>query len=269
MTGGTDELRLSIAWFETAKPNGPALGNPETTTWSNFASIFATWRREGEKDGLNFVPSRFEMEADGRHVRRQLANVIARTAVALDIETNGKTGEVPPPLEVAAARVQALGHAAVLYTSHNHEKAALRYRIILLLDQEIAPDITAPVFAAKSLDLAGVLDRSKINSAALFYLPSCPYGALDRHQTIVILGEPVGKWLTDAAAARKAEEERIADEAQKAAAARLAARIAAGFDPADSLIEKLRSRYDLDAVLTSHGYDKAGSEVPAPKLRFR
>jgi hypothetical protein len=153
MTGGTDELRLSIAWFETAKPNGPALGNSETTTWSNFASIFATWRREGEKGGLNFVPSRFEMEADGRHVRRQLANVIARTAVALDIETNGKTGEVPPPPEVAAARVQALGHAAVLYTSHNHEKAALRYRIILLLDQEIEPDITAPVFAAKNLDL--------------------------------------------------------------------------------------------------------------------
>ena len=60
MTGGTDELRLSIAWFETAKPNGPALGNSETTTWSNFASIFATWRREGEKGGLNFVPSRFE-----------------------------------------------------------------------------------------------------------------------------------------------------------------------------------------------------------------
>ena len=103
MTGGTDELRLSIAWFETAKPNGPAPGNSETTTWSNFASIFATWRREGEKGGLNFVPSRFEMEADGRHVRRQLANVIARTAVALDIETNGKTGEYhhhrrwPPP----------------------------------------------------------------------------------------------------------------------------------------------------------------------------
>jgi hypothetical protein len=268
MTGGTDELRLSIAWFETAKPNGPALGNSETTTWSNFASIFATWRREGEKGGLNFVPSRFEMEADGRHVRRQLANVIARTAVALDIETNGKTGEVPPPPEVAAARVQALGHAAVLYTSHNHEKAALRYRIILLLDQEIEPDITAPVFAAKSLDLGRRLRQVQNQQCGAVLSAFMSYGALDRHQTIVILGEPVGKWLTDAAAARKAEEERIADEAQKAAAARLAARIAAGFDPADSPIEKLRAlrpRRRLDVPWLRQGR----IQVPAPKLRFR
>ena len=51
------------------------------------------WRREGEKDGPNFVPPRFTLEPDGRHVRRLKRNLIARTAVALDCETNKKTGE--------------------------------------------------------------------------------------------------------------------------------------------------------------------------------
>jgi hypothetical protein len=45
----TDELRLTVAWFATAMPGGPAYGDPETTTWGNFASIFSGSRREGDK----------------------------------------------------------------------------------------------------------------------------------------------------------------------------------------------------------------------------
>jgi hypothetical protein len=44
----------------------------------------------------------------------------------------------------------------------------------------------------------------------------------------------------------------------------LEARIAAGFDPDDSLIEKLRSRFDLDSVLRSHGYNKARKKYRHP-----
>ena len=65
-------------------------------------------------------------------------------------------------------------------------------------------------------------------------------------------------------AARQAEAERIAAEAQAEAAARREAKIAAGFDPDDLLIEKLRSRFDLDDVLRSHGYDKAGTKYRHP-----
>ncbi len=35
-----NDLRLTVAWFDTATPDGPAYGDPETTTWGNFASIF-------------------------------------------------------------------------------------------------------------------------------------------------------------------------------------------------------------------------------------
>ena len=166
----TDSLLLTVAWFDTAMPDGPAYGNPETTCWSEFASIFE-WRREGSKDGSNVVPSRFRLEPDGRQVRRKLDRVSARTAVVLDIESNPKTGEVPPLPAVAASRVQALDLAAVVYTSHSHHPTAPRYRMILPLEAEVPPDLPAPQIVGDRLGLAGVLDRSKFNAASLFYLP--------------------------------------------------------------------------------------------------
>jgi hypothetical protein len=50
----TDDLPITVAWFDTAEPNGPAFGDPETTSWDNFTSIFQ-WRREGSKDGCCFI----------------------------------------------------------------------------------------------------------------------------------------------------------------------------------------------------------------------
>jgi hypothetical protein len=262
---GTDDLPLTVAWFETAVPDGPAYGDPETTTWGNIVGIIAGSRREGDKDGPNFVPSRLRLEPDGRRVRRKLDRVEARSVVVLDVETNAKTGEVPPLPTVTAGRLQALGMAGIVYTSHSHHPTDnIRYRVILPLEREVPPDLPAPQIVGDRLGLAGVLDRSKFNAASLFYLPSCPYDTLDLHQTIVIPGAPIGQWLLDAAAVRKAEEDRIAAEAHAEAAARLQAKIAAGFDPDDSLIEKLRPRFDLDSVLKSHGYDRSGAKYRHP-----
>ena len=92
----TTNLRLAICWFETAEPKGPAFGDPENTTWGAFTDVFS-WRREGEKDGPNFIPSRFKMEADGRQVRRLKRNLLARTAIALDIEIAGRPAKSPIP----------------------------------------------------------------------------------------------------------------------------------------------------------------------------
>src|SRR4051812_38913081 len=101
---------FDVSWFDTAFPDGPAYGDPERLSWSDLTSVFLS-RREGEKDGPNFVPARFQLEPDGRHIRRLKANLVARTAVALDIETSKKTGEVPPPLREIVERVRAFGWA--------------------------------------------------------------------------------------------------------------------------------------------------------------
>src|SRR5262249_4022095 len=72
------------------------------------------------------------------------------------------------------------------------------------------------------------------------------------------------EWVREAAGAalaqRQAEQERVSAEAHAAAQARLEARIAAGFDPDDSLIVKLRARLDLRSVLTSYGYEQSGTK---------
>ena len=266
--GDAADIPLTVSWFSTALPSGPAIGDPERTTWGQFGSVF-TWRREGQKDGPNFVPSRFVLEPDGRHVRRVKRNLVARTATALDVETNKETREIPPPLSEAVTRLRSTGWAAVAYSSHSHRPDAPRYRIVLPLSAEIAPDLPAPEVTADLLGLAGVLDRSKLHAASLFYLPSGEYDHLDHHETVLIDGAPIdGAWMQDKAgailAARQAEAERVAALAHAEAAARREAKIAAGFDPDDSLIEKLRSRFDLGAVLLAHRYDKAGTKYRHP-----
>jgi hypothetical protein len=263
-----DDVRLVVAWFENQGVEGePARGDPETMSWGHFTSIFA-WRREGDKDGCCVIPARFTLESDGRQVRRLGKNVLTRTAIALDVETNKKTGEVPPTLDTAMRHITALGLAGLGYHSHSHRPDADRYRLMLPLDREVAPDLPAVEIIAERLGLMGVIDMSKRNPASLFYLPSRPYDA-DCHETIIFPGAPVeAAWLETAGgailAARQAEADRIAAAAHAEAAKRLQARLAAGFDPDDSLIEKIRPRFDLDSVLRSHGYDKAGTKYRHP-----
>jgi hypothetical protein len=164
--------------------------------------------------------------------------------------------------------ITALGLAGLGYHSHSHRPEADRYRLVLPLDREVTPDLPAVEIIAERLDLLGVIDISKRNPASLFYLPSRPYD-IDHHETIIVPGAPVeAAWLETAGgallAARHAEADRIAAVAHAEAAKRLQARLAAGDDPNDSLIEKIRPRFDLDSVLRAHGYDKAGTKYRHP-----
>jgi hypothetical protein len=257
-------LALTVAWFPTAKPEGPAVGDPEHVTWNNFCGVL-WFRRHGHKDGAGFCAARFKLEDDGRHVRRLKANVLARTAIAMDIEQNKATGEIPPSLEELAKRITAQAWDAALWTSHNHRPPNdLRYRVVLPLSQEIDAALPAVEIIADDLGLAGVLDRSKLGASSYFYLPSCSGDdTADLHQEIIVPGAALdAHWLTIRArelqAARDAEAERLAAVAHAEAAARRAAKLAAGLDPDESLIEKIRSHLDLDEILRTHGYKRQG-----------
>lgn len=262
------DLRLTISWFPTAFSEGPAIGDPERTTWGNFSEVF-WWRREGEKDGPCFVPARFLPEQDSRQVRRLKRNLVARTAIALDCETNKETGELPPGFTETVERVRNRAWAAVVYTSHNHRAEMPRYRVVLPLSEEIDHTLPAVEIVADRLGVAAVLDRSKLVASSLFYLPSAEPDQLDHHDTVVVDGGAIdAAWLREAAgsllAGRQAEADRRATEAHAEAAVRREAKLAAGFDPDDSLIEKLRSRFDLQAVLLAHGYEKSGTKYRHP-----
>ena len=260
-------LPLTVSRFPTAFPTGPAFGAMEHTTWGSFAALFRQ-RRQGVKDGSSFAPATFKPEPDGT-VRRLGDNLIARTAVVLDCETSKKTGEVPPPFADAVAEIKIEGWAAVAYTSHNHTAATPRYRIVLPLSEEIATNLPAVEVIADYLRLLGVLDTSKLGAASLFYFPSAAPGHFAHHETVVVDGWPINAaWMRDCAgiilAEREAEQERQRAKAHAEAAARREAKLAAGFNPDDSLIEKLRSRFDLDDVLRSRSYDKSGTKYRHP-----
>jgi hypothetical protein len=260
-----DTVRLSVAWFPTAEPKGPAIGDPETTTWANFCDVL-WFRREGPKDGPGFCAARFKLEDDTRHVRRLKANLLARTAIAIDIEPNKKTGEIPPTPDELATHIEATGWAAALWTSHNHRPPEnIRCRAVLPLSEEINHDLPAVEIIADDLGLLDVLDRSKLGASALFYLPSCSGDdAAELHQEIVLPGAAIdATWLAERARtlleARTAEADAAAAEAHAAAVARRAERLAAGSDSDQSLIEQIRPRLGaLDQILRAHGYDRTG-----------
>jgi hypothetical protein len=265
-------LCIEVAWFANGgEPGKPALGTPETLNWADFASIIADNRRVGPKDGCNLIPTRFEREPGKlRMVRRKAANARARTAVALDVEENKSTGELPPAVSQIVRRLQTMALAAIVWTTHSHLPDRPRYRILVPLSREIAPDLPAVEILARRLGVDGVIDRSKRGPASLFYIPSAAtYDDLERHEARAIAGEPYDAALMEQEAGalgaeRQAEDERVAAQAHAAAQARLEARIAAGFDPDDSLIEKLRPRFDLASVLAAHGYDRPGRKFRHP-----
>jgi hypothetical protein len=257
---------VCISVFDTCIPTkaGPALGTMHYLRWSKFAARLQQ-RRVGVKDGVAFCPASFRANPDGS-VRRIDENLTFRSMIVLDVETDKRTGEVPPSPSDAAERCRAGGWAAIVYTSHRHKaEADPRYRIVCPLTETIDPRLDAPEVVARRLDLLGVCDRSRFTPAACFYLPSSSPGALDVHETIAVQGAPIdAAWLTEAADEIQAERDRIESEAHEAAAARRAARTAAGGEASASIIETIRKRFDLETVLLNHGYVHNGRKFRHP-----
>jgi hypothetical protein len=266
----TNNLPLTVSWFDAAMPGASeAIGVLTRATWGEFVEKLSH-RREGEKDGPCFAPATFETKPDGVSVGRKKHDALSRTAICLDIETSKKTGEIPPPPSEALHRAARFGLAAVVYTSHNHtDEKQSRYRVVIPLSDEISCEIPAPEIMAAEFGLSGVLDKSKIGPAAVYYAPSCPIGTQALHFFEAVDGQPVdADIITETGIgilrARKMEEDRRAAEAQAAAAERRAAKLAAGFDPDDSVIEKLRAHLDLESILLARGYEQKGRNFRHP-----
>ena len=266
MTGTPQIASLSFT-VSRFRHKQDAKGPMVQMSWLGLVKETAT-RRQGPKDGPNLVFARFIPEPNG-NAHRVNTKAAARTAIALDIETHKTTGEIPPSLAEAAERIKAQGWAGIVYTSHSHTAAAPRYRIILPQSAEIPPHLPAVEVVAEILGLSGVLDRSKLGPASLFYLPSAEPGGLGDHASISVDGAPIdATWIQDRAgallAAREAEQGERREKALAAAEATRAAKIAAGFKPNENLIEAIRDRLDLAAELLRHGYTPTGNRYLYP-----
>ena len=165
-----------------------------------------------------------------RVVRRKAVNARTRTAITLDIEESKATGELPPAVGDIVHRLQALALASVAWTTHSHVPARPRYRVLVPLSAEIAPDLPAVEILARKLGVEGVIDRSKRGPASLFYIPSAAcFDDLDHHEAHVVAGDAYDASLMEKEAgalwrSAKPEQDRIAAEAHAAAQVRLGAR---------------------------------------------
>jgi hypothetical protein len=114
------------------------------------------------------------------------------------------------------------------------------------------------------------LDHSKLGASSYFYLPSYQSDDdADLHSEFKVPGRVINATqLTQRATVlldyRESEATKAAAAAHAEAAARRAKVLAAGGDPDESLIEKIRPRLgNLDQILCAHGYDRRGSGTVA------
>ena len=153
-----------------------------------------TWRalvarcsdhREGDKDGPALACATFTGT-------RGNANLESRSMVALDVEANPRTGEVPVSFSDCVDTLSAKRIRAVCWTTHSHTPDAPRYRIVMPLSDPIAYQADIDPYIAGScaaqLGIHGVCDPSKFGAASLFYLPRHKPDSVD-HASAAIEGD--------------------------------------------------------------------------------
>ena len=155
--------------------------------------------------------------AYGGLTHRALPNIVSRSSIWLDIETQGE-GKSGPPIPPAALRNLLPGCGMSIYTSYNHEPSALgtRYRVVIPLSHRVGPNafralghllrdhieqarwfrFNATKGASASTRYHG-LDDSKFVATSIFYLPTRRAGHEADHWIDHHDGEPmdVVAWL--------------------------------------------------------------------------
>jgi hypothetical protein len=132
--------------------------------WPALAKALARHDVRAAKDGCAII------FANLREPVRRADNVLHVTAAALDVD-GGTTP--PPPPQVAVARLQALGVAAALWTTHSHKPATPRYRIVVPLAKPMQPAALrwAQTALAQALELEA--DPACTDPARAYYTASC------------------------------------------------------------------------------------------------
>lgn len=223
-------------------------GQRVDTTWDRLAARLLR-HEEGNKDGPALSVATFS------GIRRN-ENLVARSMVALDIETSGTTGEVPISFADMAAYLTARRVRAVAWSTHSHAVDGPRYRILMPLSAPVPwqPEIDPFLSAACAAQLRchGVSDPSKFGAASLFFLPRHPPGGL--HCAQLIDGDPIDTGLLLTMATTMAE--RVAqDEAE------IAARRRANAMPPEILarIEAYNASHPISEALARYGYQREGN----------
>jgi hypothetical protein len=154
----------------------------------------------------------------GRLTQRAMANIVSRSSIWLDIETQGK-GASGAPISPMALRALLPGIAMTVYTSFGHDGASpagLRYRVVIPLSHAVGPNAYKAIGhllrdhierskwtrfnprkgSSPSTRYHG-LDESKFTATSIFYLPTRRAGHEADHWIEHHDGDPmdVVEWL--------------------------------------------------------------------------
>ncbi len=241
-------LVINLTFFADSHDN---VGRAVTTTWGKLAARLGR-HDEGAKDGPALACATF-------NGRRGNAALVSRSLIALDIETNKTTGEVPPHPADMAGILAAKRLACVVWSTHSHQASEPRWRAVFPLSKPLplpddnarATDMFLSPTTAAQLGLAGVADRSKFGASSLMFLPRHPPGG--EWYAKVFEGDPID---TDElmAIAIMVSEKVQADEAKVAA---MRARNALPPEIV-AVIEAYNDRHPLEGELARFGYKRTG-----------
>lgn len=247
-------LVISATMFADSHDN---VGRAFTTTWGKLAERLSR-HDEGPKDGAALACATF-------NGRRGNSSLVARSLIALDIETNKITGEVPPAPQDMAGILASKRLACVVWTTHSHKASEPRWRAVFPLSKPIplpddearATDMYLSPTVAAQLDIANVADRSKFGASSLMFLPRHPPGG--EWYAKVFEGDPID---TDElmAISIMVSEKVQADEAKVAA---MRARNALPPEIV-AVIDEFNSRHPLPEMLAKYGYTRRGNRWRSP-----
>jgi len=251
MPNTTPSASIACTFFRDSRDN---VGIRVETTWQRLIERLSR-HETGTKDGPALACATFNGV-------RGNANLIARSMIALDIESSPTTGEVPISFDAMAEYLTARRVRAMMWTTHSHTAQDPRYRVLLPLaaplpyDQMVDPFLSAA--AAAQLRCHGVSDPSKFGAASLFYLPRHPAEAV-YWKAQEIAGTPIDTGMLLTMATTMAE--RVAQDEAEVAARR---RVNAMPPEIMAKIEAYNEAHPIAERLAAYGYRREGMRWKSP-----
>jgi hypothetical protein len=193
----------------------------------------------------------FGNQPSDKNCLRHDDNIIAITGIEGDYD--GK-GVCPIDVDEAVQTLRTAGIAAIIYTSPSHTADAPRLRVLCFLSREHAPTERDRFMARLNGLFDGIFAAESWPLSQGFYFGSV--AGNPSHRVVVIEGDfiDLAHHLEAGAILPENQDAQTKLREQRAQAPSPALRA----EPGGSLIEKIRSRLDLDAVLASHGYARRG-----------